>query len=369
MPTIHRFTGMAQAAGLLFSAFATASGNQATPAPSERSTAQPAPEAPRAPPPESPAEMPVPVTERLRASAALLVPLVTNQFAKDFLAATSRLVEPSARTIYRNREKGSAVSGRAFGAMGPDEQAGFKPFECSPDFYYETAYGSPLVYVRLLDLASPHLPKTARPKVLDFGYGSIGQLQLLAHCGYEAHGVDVEPVFKALYSEASDVGAIGPGSVAIHTGQWPAEEGLRAAVGGGCSLITSKNTLKKGYVHPSPPAGQTVDPKRLVHLGVTDEQYLREVHAALVPGGVFVIYNICPPQNPPDKEYIPYADGDSPFTREAFERAGFEVLAYNEVDQAWVLDCFGALGYLAGKPREEAAKDFFCWYTIARRRE
>ena len=319
-----------------------------------------------APAPE-PAPSSARATDRLKQQAAALDPIVRSDLGRAFLVATSKLVEPSTRTVYRNREKGIAVTKRVYDAMGADEQAGLTPREYGSDFYYETGYGSPLVYVRLLELAAPHLARGARPKVLDFGYGTIGQIQLLAHCGFDAHGVDVEPVFPALYSEPGDTGPMGGGAASVHCGQWPADEKVRSAIGGGFSLITSKNTLKNGYIHPSPPAGQTVDPKKMVHLGVGDEEFLARVHDALVPGGVFVIYNICPPQNPPDKEYIPWADGASPFPRAMFEKAGFEVIAFDVRDDGWVLDCFEKLGYTEGKTREEAAKEFLCWYTIVRR--
>ncbi len=313
---------------------------------------------------------PPPITEKMKADAAKLSPLVTSELAKEFLAATAKLTEPTPRTVYRNREKGIALSKRAYDALPAEEKAALTPRECPPDFYYETGYGSPLVYARVLDLAAPHITRGAKlpPRVLDFGYGTIGQLHLLARCGFDAHGVDVEPMFPALYSEPGDTGAMGTGSASIHVGQWPAEESLRNAIGGGYTLITSKNTLKNGYIHPSPPAGQTVDPKRLVHLGVSDEEFLKRVHDALEPRGVFLIYNICPPQNPPEKEYIPWADGLSPFPREMLEKAGFEVIAFDAVDQPWVIDCFGALGYTDGKSREEAAKEFLCWYTLVRRK-
>lgn len=325
---------------------------------------------PATPPATDAAAAPAPerITDLMRLRAAELQTIVATPLARQFLAATASLAEPSARVIYRDRAKGIALSQRAYDAMTPEAQASLTARECTPQFYYETGYGSPLVYVRVLDLVAPHLPRVDRPKLLDFGYGTIGQLQLLAHCGVDAHGVDVEPIFEALYSEPGDVGPMGGGSVAIHTGQWPAEERLRTAVGGGYAAITSKNTLKKGYLHPTPPPGQTVDPSRLVHLGVSDEEFLKQVHDALVPGGVFAIYNICPPQNPPDQEYIPWADGLSPFSREAYERAGFEVIAFDAVDQAWVLDCFRRLGYLEGIAPEDAPKQFLCWYTIVRRR-
>jgi hypothetical protein len=354
----------ALAAVALCAAFAVASQQDSGSTPAPQPPADPKPAAA----PQPPVEPAPKITDKLKNDAASLAPIMSSSLAKDFLAATARLSEPTTRTVYRNREKGTAGSARDFESMSADARAGFAARECSPEFYFETGYGSPLVYARVLDLAAPRLAKGAHPKVLDYGYGSIGQLQLLAHCGFDAHGVDIEPMFPALYSEPGDTGPIGKGSVAIHTGRWPADEALKGAIGGGYALITSKNTLKNGYVHPSPPAGQTVDPKRLLQLGVSDAEFVAQVHAALNPGGVFVIYNICPPQNPPDKEYIPYADGTSPFSREMLERAGFEVLAFDARDEPWVLDCFERLGYAQGKSREELAKDYFCWYTIARRR-
>ena len=44
------------------------------------------------------------VTDRLRDGAAALTPLVRADVAKEFLAATSKLTEPSTRTIYRKLE-------------------------------------------------------------------------------------------------------------------------------------------------------------------------------------------------------------------------------------------------------------------------
>ncbi|MFO0528346.1 MAG: class I SAM-dependent methyltransferase [Planctomycetota bacterium] len=308
------------------------------------------------------------ITDKLRADAEKLQPLVKTELAKNFLSATARLAEPSARKVYRSNDKKRAISQQAFESLSPEQQAEFTLRDCPPEFYYETSYGSPLVYSRVLELASPHLRTRAGMKLLDFGCGTIGQLHLLAHCGFNAHGVDVEPVFEALYSQPGDTGAVGSGSVTLHIGQWPAEEKLRAAAGAGFQLITSKNTLKSGYIHPNPPPGQTVDPSRLVQLGLSDEEFLKQVAAALEPGGLFVIYNICPPQNPADKPYIPWADGKSPFSQEAFQQAGFEVLAFDVEDQPWVLDCFSKLGYGEGKSLEQLAKEYFCWYTIVRKK-
>jgi hypothetical protein len=261
-----------------------------------------------APQPTPTAEAPAPrITDKLKRDAASLLPIVSTDLARGFLGATSLLSEPAPRVVYRNRDLGLAVPERVYRTMTPEEQATLTPRACPPQFFYETGYGSPLVYVRLLDLAAPHFSRKDHPRLLDFGYGSIGQLHLLAHLGFHARGVDVEPMLEALYSEPSDTGSIGEGLAKVYTGQWPAEPTLRHVIGGQYDLITSKNTLKAGYIHPTPPEGQTVDSRKLVHLGVSDAMFLEYVHDALRPGGLFVIYNICPAQNPPDKEYIPWA--------------------------------------------------------------
>jgi hypothetical protein len=41
---------------------------------------------------------------------------------------------------------------------------------------------------------------------------------------------------------------------------------------------------------------------------------------------------------------------------------------FDRDDQAWVLDCWKALGYDGGKAREEAAKETFAEYTVVRKR-
>lgn len=316
----------------------------------------------------APAESAVARTQR---QAAALESLVTSDLAHSFLAATAKLPDPGDRTLYRNRVKGVTLTKSAFDALPADQQAGYEPRPCTPDFYYDTKHGSALVYSRVVDLIAKHAKFDASdtPRLLDFGYGTIGQLRLLAECGFDAHGVDIDPDLAALYSDPADTGAAGKGRVGVHLGRWPAEPPLVAAIGSNFDVITSKNTLKAGYIHPAPPAGQTVDPRKLVKLGVDDAAFLKSVHDSLKPAGLFVIYNICPAQNPPDKEYIPWADGKSPWSREEFAAAGFDVLEFDVEDQAWVLDCFGKLGYLGDKPREQSAKEYFCWYTVLKRKD
>jgi hypothetical protein len=139
---------------------------------------------------------------------------------------------------------------------------------------------------------------------------------------------------------------------------------------GAADVFISKNTLKNGYVHPDPVRGKDVDPRRLIDLGVDDAAFCREVFALLKPGGLFMIYNICPAQAPPDRPYIPWADGRCPFARETLESAGFEVVAFDTNDDAAVREMAHALGWDKGEDGEawmDLEKDLFAWYTLARR--
>lgn len=330
--------------------------------------------------PASPASAPgteaaIGVVSTLEAEAAKLRPLVKTELAAAFLGAVRLLPEPSARTVYRNRGDGRALTPAAFAALPETEQGAFAKREYPPAFFYYTGYGSPLVYARPLDVLAQRLGPAYSVdgrKILDFGYGTIGHLRLLAALGARASGVDVEPVFGVLYSEQSDTGPSAGegqrrGNVAIHTGRWPAEPALAEAIGkdGPYDLFISKNTLKAGYIHPA----REVDPKFLVKLGVDDETFVREVYNSLKPGGVFMIYNICPAQAPADKPYLPHADGKCPFDRAMLEKAGFKVLDFDVVDTPAVLEFWKRLGYDEGKTSEEAAKDLFVWYSIMQRGE
>jgi hypothetical protein len=238
-----------------------------------------------------------------------------------------------------------------------------------PAFYYQTRYGTPLAYARPLELlGTAGLTDVQSKRVLDFGYGSIGQLRLLAGLGADAVGVDVDPMLEALYSGEGDTGVVPrgrkpAGRVTLVTGSFPGDDATATLVGGGYTLIVSKNTLKRGYVHPERP----VDPRRMVHLGVEDTAFVRHVFRRLAPGGWFLIYNLCPAPAPPDQPYIPWADGRSPFPLEMLAAAGFEVLAFDVDDSAAARAMAHALGWDQGPAPMDLEHDLFGTYTLARR--
>src|SRR5690606_11718380 len=101
-------------------------------------------------------------------------------------------VEP--RTISRD-DAGHWYSAAEAAALPADEQAPLRSLPVDEERYYSTKYGSPLAYARALDVAAaadPALTSLAGKRVLDYGYGTIGHLRLMASLGAHAVGVDVD---------------------------------------------------------------------------------------------------------------------------------------------------------------------------------
>ncbi len=282
----------------------------------------------------SAAPAPVDAIAQLLAEAKKLDAIVTSREVKRFLAHTTTLPHIAPRTFYHDEKKTHFYTEQQAAALPPAERAALKKTVADEDYYYNTKYGSPLSYTRALDILFSRglsLPPGAR--VFDFGYGYIGHLRLLATMGVDATGLDVDPFLTALYGQPGDQGEFqGPegekGHVRVLEGHFPVDPATVAAVGTGYDLVISKNVLKKGYIHPYRPA----DEKFLVKLGVSDEVVLKSFFTALKPGGTMLVYNICPALTPPDKPFIPWSDGRSPYTRQQWEAAGFKVEVFDQDD-------------------------------------
>lgn len=273
----------------------------------------------------------------LRAEAAALRPLVQTDLAARYVEAAARLPPVATRTV--------VVAGKA---RVVDEE-----------YYYTTRYGTPLAYARPLELlAGAGFDDVAGRRIVDFGYGGIGQLLTLASLGADVAGVDVDPLLRAMYADRD--GPFGAGRLRTLEGRWPADPAVRDGVGGGYDLFLSKNVLKRGYIHPSQP----VDEHKTIQLGVDDEAFLRAVLALLKPGGRMMIYNLAPAPAPAGKPYIPWADGRSPFPRELYERVGFRVVAFEVDDTAAARAMAHALGWDRGPDAMDLRNGLFAQYTL-----
>ena len=302
-----------------------------------------------------------PVVDGLKVEAGAVRPLVHSKLALDWLDCAGKLPEPDKRIVYRDVKK-EYLSPDKYNALSDSDKAACKKVELDPSFYYYTKYGTPLAYVRIYDLAAQNGIDTLQGRsIADYGYGGVGQLRLAALMGAKSVGVDVDSLLPALYCQPGDAGTFGDGSVKMVNGFWPGGEGIASEVGGGYDLFISKNTLKRGYVHPERPA----NPNYLITLGVTDEEFLHDVWKALNPKGLFIVYNLSPAQNPPDKEFLPMADGRFPFDRALAEKVGFEVVAFDVNDDTFARAMGLAYGWGS---KEEMEKGIFAHYTILRKK-
>jgi SAM-dependent methyltransferase len=331
------------------------------------------PSAPRPAPPPSASVAPsaaMGALEQIQSDARGLDPLVSSPFTHRFLAAVAGLPHVAPRHLWHDAEKTRFFTEREAAALPAAERSALLPFEANEEYYYTTRYGSPLSYARPLDILAENgrsIPPAA--KILDFGCGYLGHLRLFASLGLDATGIDVDPLLRVLYAEPGDQGEIrgaggaGAGRVRLVDGSFPGDPAIVAAVGSGYDLILSKNVLKRGYVHPERPA----DPKRLVHLGAPDGVVLASFFAALKPGGAMLVYNICPALSPPDKPFVPWSDGRSPFSRQQWEAAGFVVRVFDRDDTPAVRAMGHALGWDCGEDAMDLVNDLSVLYTLVER--
>ncbi len=302
----------------------------------------------------------------LRDQARALGPLFAAPLVHDFLAGAARLPTVAPRLVAFDSSRTHYWDARDHAALSDAEKAPLLTRTLGESFYYNTRYGTPLAYARPLEILSEAGFRSVRGmKLVDFGYGTLGHLRILASLGADVTGIEVDPLLPALYSEPGDQGRIdGHGTLRLLDGQWPARPELVASAGEGYDLFLSKNTLKNGYLHPAEP----VDPRRLVHLGVDDSTFVAALARLLKPGGLALVYNLSPAPAPPGKPYIPWADGRCPFPRALWESAGFDVLAFDVDDSEAARRMGHALAWDdPGNGAMDLDHDLFARYTLVRR--
>lgn len=305
----------------------------------------------------------------LRDEAKALRPLFGSRPVTAFLDAVPSLPSVAPRAIWFDSSRTHYYDARAAAAFPDTTRARLITRTLGESFYYHTRYGTPLAYARPLEILAGHGFDPRGKRIADFGYGTAGHLRLFAALGADVHGVDVDPLLTAFYSEPGDQGKVtGPGgskgTLTLHHGRFPAEPAVTAAVGGGYDLFLSKNTLKNGYLHPERPA----DPRMLVQLGVGDTVFVRTLARIVKPGGLVMIYNLSPAPSPPDQPYRPWTDGRCPFPRALWEAEGFEVLEFDRDDSAPARAMGHALEWDQGPSPMSLETDLFGHVSLFRRK-
>jgi SAM-dependent methyltransferase len=311
---------------------------------------------------------PMPPTEQMMQQAAALSPQITTPFGRALRGGFGCLRPIQPMVAYYNKKTREALSADAAAKMTAEQLADFEKREIDTQFYYYTRYGTPVAFARPAEiLGRAGITGADGLKLVDFGFGSIGQLHALASMGADVTGIEVDKLLEVMYAgEAGKVkrcpnaGEGREGSITLAYGQFPKDPAIVKQVGTGYDAFVSKNTLKRGYIHPE----KEVDPRMLVHLDVDDETFVRAVYDALKPGGLFLIYNLCPAPSKPDEPYKPWGDGRSPFSNETFQKVGFKVLAFDMDDT----DAARAMGKTLGWDSDmDLANDLFGTYTLVQK--
>lgn len=271
-----------------------------------------------------------PVLDELRRLSSQLEPRVSELWVKEWLKSVKTLKSVKPTTWYCTEDKDRCA---------PKPGEGLVAREVNDEFVY-ARITEPLGYTRVFELLSSLGWQPKGKKVLDFGYGNLGQLLMLSSLGAKVHGVEVD---RLLVDGTKDISK----SLVLHHGHFAGDEKLVKEIGTGFDLWISKNTLKRGYVKP-------LEGKAVIELG---GDALKIIASEVKAGGYFVIYNLAPAQKKP---YLPMADGHSPFSKEELQTAGFEVISFDVDDSK--------LARELGNSLEWGDEKLFATYTIARRR-
>lgn len=298
------------------------------------------------------------------------------ELVKNFLSAAETLQPIDERAIHYDRKQRKALTEKQFQILSETERSAFSPMPVNNQLYYGY-YSTPLAWVRPLEVLAENGVESVDSKhILDFGFGNVGQLRMLASMGAKVTGIELAGgVHQAMYSKESDQGVVAKlesgriendGTLKLAFGQWPAEKEIVSEVGQNYDLIISKNVLKLGYIHPQ----QEVSPQMLIDLGVTDERFLSELFRSLNPGGLVLVYNLYPTQSPDPEKYRPWAHGETPWEKDDVEKAGFEIVAWHVDDSSAIHSLGTKLGWRDSfENQEDFEAGFRAMYTILKKPE
>lgn len=272
-----------------------------------------------------------PVLPELKRLARALTPQVKTPWVKKWLGNVKTLKHVEPTTFSCSADKQSC----AIEAM-----PGWLPRVVDDEFLY-SRITDPLAYLRVYEVLAKHGVTLEKKKVLDFGYGNLGQLIMLEPIAAEVHGVEIDALLPVA----------GQGTrVTLHQGYFGKNEELMTALDKvGFEVWLSKNTLKRGYVNPD-------EGPRQIDLGA---DALLRINRQIVSGGWFFIYNIAGPR---PATYVPMTDGRCPWSKEQLMAAGFDVIAHDADDSKAMRAMAKALEW------GPEAETFTATYTLARKR-
>lgn len=311
--------------------------------------------------------------EKLAGEAEAVKGLAETPLGIAFLEQCAALPPMTPRKFYYRQSDRSALSPAAHAALEEADASTYQELDVQERHYFGL-YSTPIACIRAIDIASHSgLTDVEGKRIADFGFGNIGQLVALSALGAHPVGIEIAGgLQEAIYHpEAANPLADGneddpqepSARIQLVFGRYPTTQAIIDEVGAEFDLFISKNTLKKGYIHPE----REAPPSQLIDLGVDDRTYLTTVYEALAPGGMMLIYNLYPKPAADDEPYIPWASGECPFEKPLVEDIGFEIIAWNTDDSAKARAMGKALNWDSGVEEEAFNDNLYAMYTVLRK--
>ena len=205
------------------------------------------------------AEPTAPPTELIMQNAAAIQPQASSPFAKSLLAGFGFLQPHAPTVVWYNKETRTALPAAEASKMTEAQLTGYTKRDVDDNFYYFTRYGTPVAFVRPVEILGKAGVKGADGlKLVDFGFGSIGQLRALAYMGADVTGIEVNPILQVIYArepgQVTRCAAAGKGkdgSISLAFGQFPKEPAMVKKVGGGYDVFISKSNTQARLRAPS----------------------------------------------------------------------------------------------------------------------
>jgi hypothetical protein len=288
---------------------------------------------------------PEPALAQIKRIAKKVETAPKSPWVRAFIKAAQQLPPPPKMTVWHSADRKTWLSDADAKLNRKTSEMVETPVD--EELYY-SRIADPLGYMRPLDVLAGTGFDPKGKKVLDLGYGSIGQLKMLAAVGAKVTGIEIHPALPLIYS--------GEKAVNVVHGYFGQDPGVAKAAGTGFDLWMSKNTLKKGYVHPDKGTGQ-------IDLG-PDDAALATIAGMIKKGGLFYIYNF----GPTPKPEVPMSDIRCPWSKQQLEKAGFEVLAFDQDDTAKGREAAKLMEWDVGPDGFDVEYELFSSYTLAKKK-
>lgn len=316
----------------------------------------------------------LPGAEILAERAETLRPFARTDVGGAFLEATKHLPDRLRRYLWVDRMFTVAYTEAEYAELNERQQRQLRFRPVTELAYYMGISERPLLDFLALDLAVFDTPMAspdglAGKKVLLYNPRVITQGWLLASLGADVTILHHQVRMRGLYSQHQDSGTVenigdGPdGSLRLIYADWPSE--TVEDMGEGYDLVIVSDWISQGLSMPMALPPRWITPGRpLRAMDSSPDDFLKSAAQIMSPGGRFISYAYGPIEPRQAAQSQPYSDVRSPYSSEAIEESGLELLVLDADDSRALLNASVATDYQEQEINEEGVPTMIAAYTL-----